>query len=53
MMGLTSQNPHGVDCGVDSPRFPAAFALKSAGQIARTVYVIRYFAGLECDTLSV
>jgi hypothetical protein len=44
---------HGVDCGVDSPRFPAALALKPAGQITRIVYVIRDFAGLECDTLSV
>jgi hypothetical protein len=44
---------HGVDCGVDSPRFSAALALKPAGQIARIVYVIRDFAGLEVDTLSV
>ena len=32
---------YGVDCGVDSSRFPAALALKPAGQIARIVYVIR------------
>jgi len=39
--------------GVDSPRFPAALALKPAGQSTRIVYVIRDFAGLECDALSV
>jgi hypothetical protein len=44
--------PHGVDCAVDSPRFLAAFAFKPAGQIARIVYVIRDFAGLEGVTSS-
>ena len=43
---------HGVDCGVDSPSFPATLAPKAAGQITRIVYVIRDFAGLECDVLS-
>lgn len=43
---------HGVDCGVDAPRFPAALALKPAGQIARIVHVIRDFAGLEGDTFA-
>jgi hypothetical protein len=44
---------HGVDCGVDSPRFSAALALKAAGQIAPIVYGIRDFAGLEGDALPV
>ena len=44
--------PHRVDCAVDSPRFPAALALKPAGQIARIVYVIRDFAGLESVALT-
>ena len=45
-------SPHGVDCRVDSNHFPTVFAFKPAGQIARIVYVIRDFAGLEVDTLA-
>jgi hypothetical protein len=41
---------HGVDRGVDSPRFPAVLSLKPAGQIARIVYEIRQLAGLEGTT---
>jgi hypothetical protein len=50
---LAGERCNGVDCGVDSTHFPAAFTPKPTGQIARIVYVIRDFAGLEGDTLTV
>jgi hypothetical protein len=46
-LGRSNGVDRGVDCGVDSLRFPAVSSPKPAGQIARFVYEDRQLAGLE------